>query len=532
MRGPRLVATAAVLFALMSGLVGLDWGLPYKWHPDEKVVIALNMIARGSADPDYYVNPSLHLYLVTGAVWVAVHVSAMLPAFGERREGAFDLGMPFAPFRSARMVSVLAASMSVWLLWAGLRRDTGDWAAASAALALALSMGLMNFAHFATPESVLLLVTVASLGAFARLGGGRVHDAVVAGAAFGLACATKYTAIVLAAPLAWALLSLCRRRGIGIGLSRAMVAGVASLVMFFVAMPYALLHWSEFMTGGVLRTFSFGAPINALPVADRSWGAYAWHLANALGWPLFTASLAGLAVFLLGHARTAARGALAIHAIWIAVFWGVLGLSPTNTMRFIMPIVPSLAVFAGWGASRVMEIAAVRGGRRAALIPVVALYAFSAAYCLTGLLGVVRDARYAAGQWLRQHLVRGVGVTYFSLPYYLPYFDEPAYELHHVSEVWPSRDRDADFDEWRRQTFNTLNDVIVDSSLFYTRFFDDPDHWPGRARMYRDLLAGNDSAGYRLVAEFGRRMPWWFNPEPELVSPRMVIFAKPGQTTP
>jgi hypothetical protein len=96
--------------------------------------------------------------------------------------------------------------------------------------------------------------------------------------------------------------------------------------------------------------------------------------------------------------------------------------------------------------------------------------------------------------------------------------------------VYPGRANDAaDFEAWRRGAFPAMNDVIVDSSLFYERFLDEPDKWPGRVMMYRDLFVGTDPAGYRMVASFEQRSPWWLHPAIELVAPRVVIFAKPGQ---
>jgi hypothetical protein len=82
---------------------------------------------------------------------------------------------------------------------------------------------------------------------------------------------------------------------------------------------------------------------------------------------------------------------------------------------------------------------------------------------------------------------------------------------------------------WRRTTFQEMDDVMVDTNFFYHRFLLDPERWPGRDVMYRDLLSGHDPAGYRVVAQFEQRDPWWLHANLELVAPTIVILAKPGQ---
>jgi hypothetical protein len=160
---------------------------------------------------------------------------------------------------------------------------------------------------------------------------------------------------------------------------------------------------------------------------------------------------------------------------------------------------------------------------------VAAVLVYAAAYSGAGAYWFVNDTRYAAGAWLRRHVRWDVSVSYFAIESYLPFFDRPRYGLTLRPDIYPGRAHDADFDEWRRVTFMAMNDVIVDTSFFYQRFFDEPDKWPGRAKMYQELINGSDPAGYRLVASFEPHAPWWLRPDMELVAPRVVVFAKPGQ---
>src|SRR5438874_9858883 len=66
-----LVAILASNFIL--SVLGIDWGLPYIWHTDEKIDPAVHMIHQHTLDPDYFINPHLHIYamaLVVKAAYV------------------------------------------------------------------------------------------------------------------------------------------------------------------------------------------------------------------------------------------------------------------------------------------------------------------------------------------------------------------------------------------------------------------------------------------------------------------------------
>ena len=70
----RALLTAILAVTLTLAIVGIDWGLPYNWHADEKVNLAASMIDRHSANPGYFVNPTLHAYLVLAVVRAAYAV--------------------------------------------------------------------------------------------------------------------------------------------------------------------------------------------------------------------------------------------------------------------------------------------------------------------------------------------------------------------------------------------------------------------------------------------------------------------------
>ena len=206
-RGPLLALALIFVLAFSVSVVGLDWGLPYVWNADEKVSLAADMIARDSANPKYFVNPSLHAYLVTALVELAYATEP-----GQRVEESIDVlarmtvpGQPgrrlhFLWYRLARLLSVLGAMLTIWLIFVLGRHQFGEPTGLVAAALLAVTMGLANLAHFATPEATLFVFVVATLVAADVVAArGNTRDYILAGVALGLACSTKYTVGLLVA---------------------------------------------------------------------------------------------------------------------------------------------------------------------------------------------------------------------------------------------------------------------------------------------------------------------------------------------
>ena len=78
----------------------------------------------------------------------------------------------------------------------------------------------------------------------------------------------------------------------------------------------------------------------------------------------------------------------------------------------------------------------------------------------------------------------------------------------------------------------TASEPIVDSDMYYLRFFGDTffgtaERLRDRRELYEQLLRGAHASGYRPVKWFVPHNWRWLDPRPEKVSPSIVVFAKP-----
>ena len=112
---------AVALVSLALNLAGIAWGLPARWHPDEKADVAARMARANTLEPDSFINPSLPLYVEWPLLWMQSRVAG-------------GGGRAADPLLLGRILSALAGAGAVFVigLAAGrLRRDLGLLAAAS-----------------------------------------------------------------------------------------------------------------------------------------------------------------------------------------------------------------------------------------------------------------------------------------------------------------------------------------------------------------------------------------------------------------
>jgi hypothetical protein len=455
-RGLALVSVA--LLAASLRLWGIGWGLPnpqrfYPYHPDESVVILavaqLNPF-RGEFLPHFYNYGSLYLILSRAAVDVAAAYGLVKPdpPIDPERTPP-DIWVD--PGRMAvwvhdfarmiligRLVAVALAVGTVLLAWAAARRLYGRRCGWLAALFLAVAPMHVVLAHYMAVDvpagfffNLCLLLcahalpapgppaspTVAPSFPLIRSRGWRWFWI---GFTAGLAAGTKYNAgLVLAAALVpltaasppWQGWRAARKgagrlsgllppapRGWLAGLALLGAGAAAGLLLstpgiYFERKQFLLdFNWEVGHSGR-----GHGDLFKALPPAAI------YHLATSLsiglGWTLLLAGLAGAACAAWRHR---ARDVLLLAAI--LPYYAVLARSELRFLRYVVPLLPPLAIL---GARFVVGVAALarHRGRTAGRVTLWALGAAAFLPALAASVAHVRamaagDPRDAAAQWL------------------------------------------------------------------------------------------------------------------------------------
>jgi hypothetical protein len=567
--------------ALAVNLAGITWGLPARWHPDEKADVAAEMARAPTLRPDSFINPSLPLYLMAPAVWVQERLASVGVLRGRAADALFV----------GRVLSALAGAAAVYVLGRASLRAYPRLDALPAFL-FALMPGAVNLGHFATPEAWLLLGTAATLAlALAHLRGEVPAGGL--GLAVGLTASTKYTAAALLVP---ALMAVWLRdpppapdpprRALPLALAGVLLGAGLALALGGAAPLAARLHLKDarllhpehalgFVRGVELTLIAAGIALALLALlAPRvPWAARGARsdvavvvIAAAAGFVIGTpyalldpqAFLSGLAfnhqtrfeykglvgasTSYLAYARLlrdaltepflvataagalvaagralAGDGAAAVLFTALVAPYLLVASSGHQAMRFLAPALPAAAWLAAMGLGAMPSAAA----RRAGTVLVLARAAL-------GSVLVVRlffvDARLAAQRWIEEHVPAGATVDLIANnPGYAPSLP-PGRTLRVVPtlsrEMAPA---DRFVDEAARYPAEASPWLVLTAS-YYERFLEHPEQRPERAAFFRDLLEGR--SGFEVAARF--RQQGWLRPPVEFVDPEIVILLKKG----
>ena len=348
--------SSALIVAILVGaaalrLWGLPWGLPdtthlFSYHPDEYHSLrGLFSLAQGSLNPHFFNYGSLYLYLVAAAAVIA-HGSLLVGVVP--RALTFE-GLPEAVrlwTLDARIVSVLAAILTVIVVYWLARRVLGNSAALVACAFLATMPLHVLHSHYGTVDITQALFVSLCLLFSVRIVQQRSWQACLwAGIMAGLAASTKYNgAAVIVAPLvaiflpaddSWSHAGDSEKRAAKL---LAIVLGAAAA--FLLTSPYTLLAWNE-ARGDIIfeiQHMRLGEPLAIL--AESS--GLLFHLKNLL------APGAGLVLILaiIGAVIVVMQRRRQLYPLVVfAILWSILiSLAKVRYARYEVPLLPVLAV--------------------------------------------------------------------------------------------------------------------------------------------------------------------------------------------
>ena len=392
-----LIAAAGVVAgALALRLWGIGHGLPYVYNADENahfVPRAIGMFGH-SYNPNYFVNPPAYTYLLHAV-------------FDLRFGGRSGVGEAMATdrtsvFEAARITAAVLGTLAVAFLLAAGRALLGATAGLIAGALLAVAFLPVHYSHLALNDAPTLAPACAALLGVALIyRSNRLPGYALAGAALGVACATKYTAGILVLTIVAAALATPvpgpRVRGL-------LLAGVLALAGFVVANPFAVFDFDAFRDGLSHQSETSGDGGGKLGLSTDSGIVYYLGTATwGLGWLPALAALAGA----IGLVIKDRRLALVLLPAPIA-FLLFMGTQDRFFARWLLPVYPLLCLLAAWA---VAAAASWLGTRFKGREPLVA-GALGLLLCTQGLVFSVHndlvlardDTRQLARDWMVEHV--------------------------------------------------------------------------------------------------------------------------------
>jgi hypothetical protein len=374
-----------------------------------------------------------------------------------------------------------------------------------AAMVAAATPMSIQLAHFFTTDSWLTFFVALTLFLAIRAAeSGGIWWFTAAGAAFGLAMATKGSVFTLAGVLGVALVfDVYRRWRAGDGPLdailhepvRVVCAGAAAFVAFALFEPYAIarpkvyldqIQYQSNIVRGIFDVPYTRQYIGTTPVIYQIEQLLKWGFGPVAG----ILALAGVVVL----ARRFFTRQLAGPTILLAWFFGyglVISIPETKFLRYLAPLIPVLALTAGVAFDSLWTWLTVRFTRRIALIAPVALLigiglwtaAFTSIYA-------GENPRIAASKWIYANIPAGSSVSaeYWddSLPLGLaPGLTPDDYELTTVNfDLYADRPTKEEAD-YLYQNLQQTDYVILSSNRVSSAMPRSPWRYPVQERYYQ-----------------------------------------------
>jgi 4-amino-4-deoxy-L-arabinose transferase-like glycosyltransferase len=467
--------TLALVTAAFLRFYALGAQLPFSPGVDEPEIMerAVRIMKTGDFNPHFFDYPSLYIYLEAVAStlrFLTGALSGQWSALAQAPTEEFYLW--------GRAVTAILGTATVWLVYrAGLR-----WGARTALLAsvmfavMPLHVRESHRALTDVPATFFVVITLLfSLRAHERA---TVRSFALAGAAAGLAGATKYNAVLaIVMPLMACAMTPATRPSRGLALVWTLLA---MLIAFLLAAPYSLLDVPHFLNGFAYLASQYHVPRTA---GDPVWVTALKQLRNALQWPGSLIVIAGLGAGVTRLCTDRDRLKWLLATSFPVIYFVFVVRQSLFYARYLMPLIPFLSLL---GAAAIVWIADVT--RRLSL-PRLAQQAVIAILTVAAIV----PSTYASiqfntnegrvwtteqlYQWIRQTLPKGTAIRFEgSVTIHLP----PDYRASYMKQL-----RTEDLEAFRRDGIQYL----VASSQMFGPYLDDPGQYPDQNRDYRELFA-------------------------------------------
>lgn len=524
----KLILYGILLLAGLFRLFAINWDQGFHLHPDERAIV-LSVVSMhfphslpeflspdSPWDPKFFAYGSFPFYLlrITGDITGFLFHQAFATYDGINLVG--------------RVLSAFFDLATIWIIYALGKRFFTPSIGLLAAFFYTISVLPIQLSHFYAVDTILTCFVMATLYFAIRLEQERTwHDAVLTGICFGLALATKISAIVLFLPVAMAFLYMLitRRRhhhqedvvhpSFTIAILFALLLIGSTVLAFMLTEPYAFLDFNRFLndtkTQSEMTKNAFTFPYTLQYVGKI---LYWYELKNiflfGLGPVLALLSFIGTGFFLsstIKETRLREQARNLILLSFFIVYFMLVGGFKVGFMRYMLPIYPLFCLF---GAILVLQINRIVTLRIQSKIIrntlYVILYTFLLVWPVSFLhIYIQPNTRVTATDWIRTHVPQGSTIAIEHWDDGLPLGGQENYTV----LTLPLYDEDTDA-KWQgiNASLHKTDYILVASNRLYTplmKLTDCKKLPSGRcytrtAQYYRTLFS--ESGDFTKVAEF------------------------------
>ncbi|MGB9590385.1 MAG: ArnT family glycosyltransferase [Candidatus Hydrothermia bacterium] len=489
-----LTFIAGISFALHT--LGIRQNLPYTPEADEPIFVraAINIAASGDLNPHWFGNPgSTVIYPLAGLfrTWFAITHRGMFFHPDPNLRISFEAN-PSEFYLLSRLLTIAYAVMCVPLVYKlGAKVFGKNVGLIGAWLSVLSPLAVMHARIVRTDSSATfygLLSLWLCMKLYDRPG---ISRQVLAGLAIGLAVATRYFMITLAVVLlAMDGLLIWRHRSsknvpISLPLLMMIFIGLVAVISgFALSTPYFFLDFSTAMQNLRVEARRTHLGADGLSPIGNLWFYLSRAIPNAMTWPCVVLVVFGLLV-----ALWECRPKQVLLVGFVGAFLGGISLSPLHWHRWIIQILPVLALFGASGLYRMgLFLSHLSLPRRTILIGLLLLASAWPLWrtIVVGIQGFNPTTRVLAREWILANIPHGSRIAQEAYTAPLGGTDYVVFEQFSLASG-------RTLEDYSREGYQYL---IVSSSM-YGRYLAEPERYVNEVGFYQALFSSA-----RLLQEF------------------------------
>lgn len=489
--------TLVILILLLSVLVrawGLDYDLPYIYHPDEPgyIRISQNIFKTGDLNPHFFHYPSLVFYINALAYVPYYMLGKLMGVFNTPNDIlppiSLALGVTKAPMPTAallgRIVTVCFGVGTVGLAYLSGKQLTGRGSVGVlASLMVAVSPTNVLNSRLATPDTYVAFFALASfLSSVLIYQQGETWQYLIAGMCVGLTASSKYNGGVVVLCLLAA--HFLHYGGASFKRPKLYVALFLCGVVFLATTPFAALDFAEFMTDLRFEARHYSTGHAGMEGNTLKWYlSYMWN--NNGG--IYLLAVLGILYGFFRHPRETS-----LLSVFPLTYFAFISSFVVRNDRTFLPLTPFLFLSAAWLVVDVSDLVrAWRSSllRRLTFIALVSLVIVVLAFPIARTVEHIRrlttvNSRETARVWINDNLPLGAKVA---IEPYSPFIDPSRFSIQGMTMIEHEP-------EWY---FEQDFDYLIFSEGMYGRFYHEPERYSAEVLQYDNLFRR-----FTLVAMF------------------------------
>ncbi len=412
---------AIILIGFVLRVWGIGFGLPDLFHADEPTAINMAMaMGQGDLNPHAFWKPALLYYLLLLEFGLYYIIGLCMGMFSNTMDFVrLFLNNPTSFYIIARITTgAIMGSLTIIPAYLLGKRCFSKRVGMLSALFLSVNFLHVRNSHYAWHDiPMALFISLSFLWIYNIYDKARIRDYIISGIMAAIATAFKYNAVILVVPILCAHILKTKEEGRSL---RSIIFDIriaycvaAFLVIFFLYNPFLLLDIKGFLT-----TFRAQASVVGFT-------GYYHHLRHSIVGGMGLAQVILVAVGTI-FALYKYRNKAIILISFLAVYYVSIVYCGQPHERYIIPIIPLLAIFSGVGCA---TIGGIYKKRRSLLyvIAVIALLQPLLMSVYTDYLFSSTDTRREASEYVEENVPEGEKIamthTFFS-PQLKPTIDQ------------------------------------------------------------------------------------------------------------